>query len=100
MTYFYYNQILTEPSLCATTSNRNQSNSPFADAVGHHTIAKPQRNFAVEPPRKLREDLLAQIRAVVKGIPGKRGYQPDKQEKLTFTVLEQIEVLFVGWASS
>ena len=47
--------------MCAITRNKNQSNSPFADASGNPTIAKPQRNLAVEPLQKLREDLLAQF---------------------------------------
>ena len=52
--------------MCAITSSRNQSNSPSADASGHTTIGKPQRNLAVGPLQKVREDLLARLRSLVK----------------------------------
>jgi type I restriction enzyme R subunit len=41
----------------------------------------------------VRENLLAQLRMLVKRILRKYGYPPDKQEKATQTVLEQAEVL-------
>ena len=41
----------------------------------------------------------AQLRVLVKRILRKHGYPPDKQEKATRTVLEQAEVLSVGWAA-
>ena len=41
----------------------------------------------------VRENLLAQLRVLVKRILRKYGYPPDKQEKATQTVLEQSEVL-------
>ena len=46
----------------------------------------------------LRENVRAKLRAMVKRILRKHGYPPDKQEKATFTVLEQAEVLSEGWA--
>ena len=46
----------------------------------------------------LRENVRAQLRVLVKRILRKHGYPPDKQEKATRTVLEQAEVLSVGWA--
>ena len=47
----------------------------------------------------LRENVRAQLRVLVKRILRKHGYPPDKQEKATQTVLEQAEVLAVGWVA-
>ena len=46
----------------------------------------------------LRENVIANLRRLVKRILRKHGYPPDKQEKATRTVLEQAEVLSAGWA--
>lgn len=43
----------------------------------------------------LRQNVRAQLRVIVKRILRKYGYPPDKQEKATQTVLEQVELL--GW---
>jgi len=43
----------------------------------------------------LRENVRAQLRVIIKRILRKYGYPPDKQEKATLTVLEQVELL--GW---
>lgn len=43
----------------------------------------------------MRENVRAQLRVIVKRILRKYGYPPDKQEKATQTVLEQVELL--GW---
>jgi type I restriction enzyme R subunit len=43
----------------------------------------------------LRENVRAQLRVIVKRILRKYGHPPDKQEKATQTVLEQVELL--GW---
>jgi len=43
----------------------------------------------------LRENVRAQLRVIIKRILRKYGYPPDKQEKATQTVLEQVELL--GW---
>ena len=45
----------------------------------------------------LRENVRANLRRLVKRILRKHGYPPDKQETATRTVLEQAEVLSVGW---
>ena len=47
----------------------------------------------------LRENVRANLRRLVKRILRKHGYPPDKQEAATRTVLEQAEVLSVGWAA-
>ena len=46
----------------------------------------------------IRENVRANLRALVKRIPRKYGYPPAKQEKATFTVLEQAEALSAHWA--
>ena len=46
----------------------------------------------------LRENVIANLRRLVKRILRKHGYPPDKQEKATRTILEQAEVLSAGWA--
>jgi type I restriction enzyme R subunit len=43
----------------------------------------------------MRENVRAQLRVIIKRILRKYGYRPDKQEKATQTVLEQVELL--GW---
>jgi len=43
----------------------------------------------------LRENVRAQLRVIIKRILRKYGYPPDKQDKATQTVLEQVELL--GW---
>ncbi len=43
----------------------------------------------------MRENVRAQLRVIIKRILRKHGYPPDKQEKATQTVLEQVELL--GW---
>ena len=47
----------------------------------------------------LRENMRANLRRLVKRVLRKHGYSPDKQEKVTRTVLEQAEVLSAGWAA-
>lgn len=46
----------------------------------------------------LRENVRAQLRVLVKRIPRKHGYLPEKQEKATRTVLEQAALLSAEWA--
>jgi type I restriction enzyme, R subunit len=43
----------------------------------------------------MRENVRAQLRVIIKRILRKYSYPPDKQEKATQTVLEQVELL--GW---
>ena len=45
----------------------------------------------------LRENVRANLRRLVKRILRKYGYPPDKQESATRTVIEQAEVMSVGW---
>ena len=45
----------------------------------------------------MRENVRAQLRVIIKRILRKYGYPPDKQEKATQTVLEQVELLGGRW---
>jgi type I restriction enzyme R subunit len=47
----------------------------------------------------LRENVRAQLRVLVKRILRKHGYQPNKEEKATQTVLEQAALLSAEWAA-
>jgi type I restriction enzyme R subunit len=46
----------------------------------------------------VRETVRARMRSMVRRIPRKYDYPPDKQEKATQTVLEQAELLSETWA--
>jgi len=61
-------------------------------------LAESVRN-SVTIDWKIRENVRAQIRVIVKRILRKHGYPPDKQEKATQTVLEQAEVLSEAWVA-
>lgn len=47
----------------------------------------------------VKESIRAKLRTMVKRILRKYGYPPDKQEKVTHTVLEQAELLCKDWAA-
>jgi type I restriction enzyme R subunit len=59
-------------------------------------VATVKNNVTID--RTLRKNVRAHLRVVVKRIPCKYGYPPDKQEKATRTVLEQAELLSENWA--
>ena len=48
----------------------------------------------------MRENVRANLRVIIKRILRKHGYPPDKQEKATATVLEQLEALSRAWTAS
>lgn len=50
--------------------------------------------------QRLRENVRAQLRVLVKRILRRHGYPPDKQEKATETVLEQAALLSGEWAAA
>ena len=61
-------------------------------------LVETVRNNARIDWTTLRENVRAKLRVLVKRILRKHGYPPDKQEPATRAVLEQAEVLSVGWA--
>ena len=82
-----------------------ETNDSAVQVLGDETLRDIAREL-VETVRKnvtidwtLRENVRAHLRRLVKRILRKHGYPPDKQEKATRTVLEQAEVLSLGWAA-
>ena len=80
-------------------------NDSAVQVLGDETLREIAREL-VETVRSnvtidwtLRENVRANLRRLVKRILRKHGYPPDKQESATRTVLEQAEVLSVGWAA-
>jgi type I restriction enzyme R subunit len=78
-----------------------ETNDSAVKVLGDETLRTIAREVT-EAVRKnvtidwtLRENVRAQLRVIVKRILRKYGYPPDKQEKATQTVLEQVELL--GW---
>src|SRR5579864_6220623 len=79
-------------------------NDSAVKVLGDETLRTIAREL-VETVRKnttidwtIRENVRANLRVLVKRILRKYGYPPDKQEKATYTVLEQAEALSVQWA--
>jgi type I restriction enzyme, R subunit len=78
-----------------------ETNDSAVQVLGDETLRKIAREVTeavrnnVTIDWTLRENVRAQLRVIVKRILRKYGYPPDKQEKATQTVLEQVELL--GW---
>ena len=64
--------------------------------IAHELAEKVRNNVTID--WKIRENVRAKLRVLVKRILRKYGYPPDMQEKATQTVLEQAEVLSEFWA--
>ena len=64
--------------------------------IARELVATVQKNTTID--WTVRENVRAHLRVLVKRILRKYGYPPDKQEKATFTVLEQAEALSANWA--
>jgi type I restriction enzyme, R subunit len=78
-----------------------ETNESAVQVLGDETLLTIAREVT-EAVRKnvtidwtMRENVQAQLRVIIKRILRKYGYPPDKQEKATQTVLEQVELL--GW---
>lgn len=65
--------------------------------IAHELVATVRNNVTID--WTLRENVRAKLRVLVKRTLRKHGYPPDQQEKATYTVLEQAEVLSAGWAA-
>ena len=77
-----------------------ETNDSAVQVLGDETLRTIAREVATDAVRKnvtidwtLRENVRADFRVIVKRILRKYGYPPDKQEKATQTVLEQVELL-------
>ena len=80
-----------------------ETNDSAVKVLGDETLRDIAREL-VETVRNnvtidwtLRENVRANLRRLVRRILRKYGYPPDKQEKATWTVIEQAEVLSAGW---
>ncbi len=80
-----------------------EANDSAVQVLGDETLRVIAREL-VETVRNnvridwtLRENVLADLRRLVKRVLRKHGYPPDKQKKATLTVLEQAEVLSTEW---
>ena len=67
-------------------------------AIARELVETVRNNVTID--WTLRENVRAQLRVLVKRILRKHGYPPDKQEKATYTVLEQAALLSELWASA
>ncbi len=56
-------------------------------------------SFAIRYGLPASEAVRARLRVLVKRVLRKHDYPPDRQDSATRTVLEQAEVLCVGWAA-
>ena len=65
--------------------------------IARELVETVRNNLTIDWTR--RENVRANLRRLVKRVLRKHGYPPDKQESATRTVLEQAEVLSVGWAT-
>jgi type I restriction enzyme R subunit len=65
-------------------------------AIARELVETVRRNVTMD--WTVRENVRAQLRVLVKRILRKHGYPPDKQEKATVTILEQVELLSEQWA--
>jgi type I restriction enzyme R subunit len=65
--------------------------------IARELVATVRKNVTID--WTIRDNVRAQLRVYVKRILRKYGYPPDKQEKATYTVLQQAEVLSEGWAN-
>jgi type I restriction enzyme R subunit len=66
--------------------------------IARELVDTVRRNTTID--WTVRENVRAHLRVLVKRILRKYGYPPDKQEKATFTVLEQAEALSVSWTTA
>jgi type I restriction enzyme, R subunit len=66
--------------------------------MAHELVDMIRKNVSVD--WTMRDSVQAKLRVMVRHLLKKYGYPPDKQEKATFTVLEQAKLLCENWAES
>nr|BAL56846.1 type I restriction enzyme, R subunit [uncultured Acetothermia bacterium] len=71
---------------------------PTLRRIAQELVQTVRENVSID--WTVRENVRANLRRLVKRILRKYGYPPDKQEKATQTVLEQVEVLSAEWAEA
>lgn len=67
-------------------------------AIARELVATVRANVTID--WRVRENMRAHLRGLVKRILRRHGYPPDKQEKATQTVLEQAEALSQAWTAA
>jgi type I restriction enzyme, R subunit len=66
--------------------------------MAHELVEMIRKNVTVD--WTMRDSVQAKLRVMVRHLLKKYGYPPDKQEKATFTVLEQAKLLCRDWAET
>lgn len=66
--------------------------------IAHELVGMIRKNVTVD--WTMRDGVQAKLRVMVRHLLKKYGYPPDKQEKATFTVLEQAKLLCKDWAET
>jgi type I restriction enzyme, R subunit len=66
--------------------------------MAHELVDMIRKNVSVD--WTMRDSVQAKLRVMVRHLLKKYGYPPDKQEKATFTVLEQAKLLCKDWAET
>ena len=71
---------------------------PTLKTIARELVKAVRANVTID--WTVRQNVRANLRVIVKRILRKYGYPPDKQERATQTVLEQVEVLCEGWVAA
>lgn len=71
---------------------------PTLKTIARELVDVVRKNVTID--WRIRENVRANLRVLVKRILRKYGYPPDKQEKATQTVLEQADVLSEAWTEA
>jgi type I restriction enzyme R subunit len=71
---------------------------PTLKTIACELVATVRKNVTID--WTLRENARAPLRVLVKRILRRYGYPPDKQERVTQTVLEQAALLSEAWAAA
>ena len=66
--------------------------------IARELIETVRRNATID--WTVKESVRAKLRVMVKRVLRKHGYPPDKQAQAVKTVLEQAEVLTMGWVEA
>ncbi len=66
-------------------------------SIAQELVKAVRNNLSID--WTMRENVRANLRVIIKRILRKHGYPPDKQERATATVLEQLEALSRAWTA-
>jgi hypothetical protein len=95
-----YGEVVFVGSLKDALADDKSAKQVFGDKtlklMAHGLVEMIRKNVSVD--WTLRDSVQAKLRVMVRHLLNKYGYPPDKQEKATFTVLEQAKLLCKYWA--